>query len=156
MTSYKCYQCKRLLDDVIGMYICYVCEKIICIRCLHCHSTLKENDDSLKQIIKDKSTIAYDLILSFYNFDSLGYPHNKTFLDLNYDEVEENRKMLKQYVDIKYKGLGDYKSFCDPQCLLGRNRGGRVGGRRGDDEAGGRPSGGLDVPQEGAPDGDGG
>ena len=113
MTSYKCYQCKRSLDDVIGMYICYVCEKIICICCLHCHSTLKENDDSLKQIIKDKSTIAYDLILSFYNFDMLGYPHNTTFVDLNFDEVEENRKMIKQYVDIKYMGLGDFKFFCD-------------------------------------------
>ena len=43
----------------------------------------------------------------------LGYPHNTTFVDLNFDEVEENRKMIKQYIDIKYMGLGDYKFFCD-------------------------------------------
>ena len=114
MTSYKCYQCNRSFDKVMMLYVCFICEKMLCGYCNHSHSIFaKDNDDSLKQIIKDKSKITYDLILSFYNFDAYGYPHNMIYHNVNFDEVEENRKIMKQYTDIKYMGICDFKTFYD-------------------------------------------
>ena len=82
MNSYKCYICQNSYeDDAMLLHICYICDKIICGKCNHSHNTfVKDDDDSLKEIIKEKAQQTYDQIMSCFDFDQFGYPHNINYL----------------------------------------------------------------------------
>ena len=116
MNSYKSYICQNSYeDDAMLLHICYICDKIICGKCNHTHNAFeKENNEILKQIVKDKGKITHDLILSFYDCDILGYSNNMNNYELtNFEEIEKNRKLIKQYIDIKCMGLCDFRIFSD-------------------------------------------
>ena len=115
MTTFKCNKCKKSFNDgVTFIYICFVCERVMCGCCTHSHVTFEKNaDDSFKQIIKDKGKFASDLMVSFYGCTELGYPINRNYEGIDFDAVSETRKLIKQYVDLKCMGLLDYRLFND-------------------------------------------
>ena len=114
MTTFKCNKCKSTFDTVTLLYICYVCNKIMCGCCTHSHATFEKNaDDSFKLLIKEKGKIACDLMVSFYGCTELGYPINTNYDGIDFDAVSETRKLIKQYVDLKCMGLLDYRLFND-------------------------------------------
>ena len=111
--SCKCYNCQRTYDDynVTLLYICYICEKIICGNCKHHHNLINYDGESLLHVVKTKGKLTHDNCVKLFNFNEFGYPHDVGYTSIDFTQVEINREILKPYRFIQFLGMSDYKLF---------------------------------------------